>query len=163
MKLSDCEISHRVVRGTVVVFLFGARALSAEECVSLLWQYEDAHGPGVVPAYVSPDGWQVLDAAPGPLASRFVFDEAQELVLIDGLAVSAEFVQQWTAVTPEGQWFRVVATDNGHITVQRRDLPADALASTPAPALAAAADAEPGQPPAAAAEAPKAPSRKAKA
>lgn len=154
MKLSDCEISHRVMRGHIVVTLFGAHALAADELAALRAEYEAVHGPGVVPCYVSPDGWQALDDVPGPLASRFVFDEAEGVVLVNGLSVAAEFVQQWTAVTPDGQWFRVISTDNGRISVERRE-----FAAAPAAAAPAEADAAPAAP-AELAKAPPAPAKK---
>lgn len=67
MKLADCEISHSVMRGNVVVFIYGVRALSDEERADLLQQYASAYGAVTTPGYVSPDGWQDLKAAaPGP-------------------------------------------------------------------------------------------------
>lgn len=139
MELSDCEISHRVMRGHIVVTLFGAHALAADELAALRAEYETVHGPGVVPCYVSPEGWQALGDVPGPLAARFEFDEAEAIVLIDGLKVSAEFVDQWTSVTPEGHWFRVVSTDDGRITVERREFAAAPAAAAPAAAEGATA------------------------
>jgi|JI102314A2RNA_FD_contig_31_4916202_length_718_multi_2_in_0_out_0_2 hypothetical protein len=65
-KLADCEITHRHIRGQNVVFLFGPSELSAEMRAALLQEYRDAYGPGIAPAYVSPEGWQTLNDAPQP-------------------------------------------------------------------------------------------------
>lgn len=65
VKLSDCEITHRHIRGCNVLFLFGPGRVSDDEGAALLAEYRDAYGPGASPGYVSADGWQVLaEAAP---------------------------------------------------------------------------------------------------
>lgn len=73
MRLIDCEITHRHVRGQNLVIIFGERALDSDELAALLREYDEAYGPGTIaPAYASPDGWQVhradADAAGGAAA-----------------------------------------------------------------------------------------------
>lgn len=63
MKLADCEITHRVVRGQAVAFICGERGLSADEAEAMEAEYLAAYGAVQVPAYVSPDGWQTLQRA----------------------------------------------------------------------------------------------------
>jgi len=60
MKLKDCEVTQRHVRNVNVAFIFGSRALTDAEAQALLAEYSVAHGPNIVPGYVSPDGWQIL-------------------------------------------------------------------------------------------------------
>jgi hypothetical protein len=57
----DCEIQRMHLRGTPVALIVGDRAVSAEEGAALLAQYAASFGRSTaVPAYVSPDGWQLL-------------------------------------------------------------------------------------------------------
>ena len=121
MKLQDCEMTHRVVRGHPVAFVCGERALSEEEAASLKAQFVAAYGPVQVPAYVSPAGWQMLDApSAGPLQSRFKFDEAGEEVMIDGKRVSAHLLDGFTKPTADGLWLRIVSVEGGVITVESK-------------------------------------------
>ena len=139
MKLADCEVSHRVIRGTVTVALFGSRRLAADELADLRAQYEATHGPGVVPAYVSPDGWQVMeDTETGPLASRFEFDEAREVVFVDGKAIAGAMFDGLASPTPSGTWFRVVNAEGETVTVESRT-EADIVAGAAGSAIQAAA------------------------
>ena len=134
MRLSECEVAHRHVRGINAIFIFGARALSADECAALAAEYAESYGPGLAPGYCSPDGWQQLGPQQhGPLASRFEFDEAAEVISIDGVRVSAEFVGQFIKPSSPGRWFRVDAGDHGQPVISARDETA-----FDAPAVAAA-------------------------
>ncbi len=63
MKLANCEIFHHCIRGTNTVFIYGDRALTAEEAQALAAEYAETFGPFKAPAFVSPDGWQLLQAA----------------------------------------------------------------------------------------------------
>lgn len=60
MKLSDCEISHRHVRGTNVVILCGSVALDDAQRAALLNEYREAFGRSNTPGYFSPAGFQSL-------------------------------------------------------------------------------------------------------
>lgn len=157
MRLSDCEITHRHVRGRNLIIIFGERALDENELAALMQEYGEAYGPGVMkPVYASPDGWQTgANEQLGPLASRFVFDEAAEVVLVDGIKFTAEVFLAMSTPTPEGFWFRIIGADET-VTVERRYVDelqrppaaAAAIAETPAPPPAEA------PPPAPASEAP---------
>lgn len=64
MKLSDCTLSHTHCRGVSARYITGDRAVTATEGSALLAEYVEAYGPGQAPAYLSPAGWQALEAAP---------------------------------------------------------------------------------------------------
>lgn len=69
MKISDCEVVHRYVRGCNVIFIFGPRAATAGEMKALAAEYAESYGAEHRPGYCSPDGWQALHAvAPPPPA-----------------------------------------------------------------------------------------------
>lgn len=58
----DCEIQRMHLRGHAVVLIVGDRAVSAQEGAELLAQYAASFGRSTsVPAYVSRDGWQLLN------------------------------------------------------------------------------------------------------
>ena len=121
MRLIDCEISHRHVRGQNLIVIYGERGVSADELDQLMAEYREAYGPAdIAPIYVSADGWQAGAAEPlGPLASRFVFDEAQEIVIVDGIKIAGEVFSTIGTRTPEGDWLRVVSVDDT-ATIERR-------------------------------------------
>lgn len=64
MKLSDCTLSHTHCRGVSARYIAGDRAVTAAEGAALLSEFVDAYGPVQAPAYLSPAGWQTLEAAP---------------------------------------------------------------------------------------------------
>jgi hypothetical protein len=75
-------------------------------------------------------GWFLPDApsslgvpftAAASLASRFKFDEANNIVEIDGARVSGELINAFTRPTPPGLWFRIIEVTNGVVTVERRE------------------------------------------
>lgn len=66
MKLEDCELSYRCVRGHNVAFLFGERALTDEEGAALIAEYLESYGQRQTPAYISPAGWQLFAAPSEP-------------------------------------------------------------------------------------------------
>lgn len=74
MRLDECEVAHRHMRGHNAIFIFGPRALSADEAAALGAEYTASYGAGHRPAYCSPGGWQLLYPAP-VIASHPVADE----------------------------------------------------------------------------------------
>lgn len=146
MKLADCEVMRAHVRGHNVVYIFGPHALSKREAAALLEQVAATWGPGQrVPGYCSPEGWQSLAAAAkaGPLERRFAFDEAANVVDVDGLKISGELFDHLGAPTPAGTWLRVTQVEGGVATVEQRTDLVDPKAAeqTSAPASSGAATA----------------------
>lgn len=61
----DCEVITLAPRGHAAAIIVGQRWLSADQLASLLQQYVAQAAPGSLlplPAYWSPDGWQVTTA-----------------------------------------------------------------------------------------------------
>lgn len=83
MKLTDCEVSHRHIRGHNVAFLFGPRALSDDERAELLAEWHKAYGPDATPAYASPAGWQVLAEVEFAEAGSFVAKDIARIFDVD--------------------------------------------------------------------------------
>lgn len=125
MRLADCEVTHRHIRGHNVAFLFGPRGISDAEATALAEEWSHTYGPVRLPAYVSPDGWRTLypvDGA-GPVASLLRVDEHREVIEFDGVKFSAELLRTFTEPTPENFAFRIVGVDDV-ATVIRIELPA---------------------------------------
>ncbi len=122
MKVADCEIMIAHVRGHNVRYLFGPRGLTKAAAKALLADVAATWGPGPVPGYCSPDGWQQLAAAEkaGPLESRFAFDEQRNVVAVDGLKISGELFDALGTPTPPGAWLRVVSVGDGVATMEQR-------------------------------------------
>lgn len=72
MRLSDCEVQHRVIRGHKVAFVFGAKRLTADELGSLAAEWVQMYGPVSLPGYASPEGWQEMAPKPAddPVAEK---------------------------------------------------------------------------------------------
>ncbi len=123
MRLADCEITHRHIRGHNVAFVFGARAVSDDEAQALADEWTEAYGPIALPGYVSPQGWQSL--APlerGPIASRLKVDELAQVVEFDGVKISAELLATFGEPSPQGWAFRILQSKDGVATVGRVQL-----------------------------------------
>lgn len=124
MRLADCEITHRHIRGHNVAFVFGSRAVSDEEAQALADEWVDTYGPIALPGFVSPQGWQSL--APlerGPIASRLKVDELAQVIEFDGVRMSAELLAALAVPSPEGVAFRVLRSADGVATFGRVELP----------------------------------------
>lgn len=120
MKLfQDCEIVRQHLRGHTAVTIVGPRAVTADEAAALLAEFADSFGTRHFPSYFSGDGWQDLQAK-GPLAARFSFDEQDGIVTVDGNKFAAEVFDSLAEPTPADQWLRVVSTEGGVVTMERK-------------------------------------------
>lgn len=121
----DCEVMRHHWRGANAAVIVGDRAITTEEGESLMRQFSQSFGSGLTPAYLSPDGWQMLGGAAtaaGPLESRFQFDEQNGLVLVDGLKIASPMFDALGKPTPAGRWLRVVAVEGGVITMESQTI-----------------------------------------
>lgn len=89
MHLNECEVAHRHIRGHNAIFIFGPRALAPEECAALAAEYAASYGAMDRPAYLSPAGWQLLDAKEGGGDLHAVERRAPEDAQQTGLPVAA--------------------------------------------------------------------------
>lgn len=151
MRLADCEVTHRHIRGHNVAFLFGPRGISDAEARELAEEWGQTYGLVRLPAYVSPDGWRTLYPVEnaGPIAALLRIDEDREVIEFDGVKFSAEVIRTFAEPTPDGFAFRVVAVDEC-ATVMRVELPAAQTVEDRAADAVAAATAEAAAAPAAA-------------
>lgn len=125
MRLADCEVTHRHIRGHNVAFLFGPRGISDTEARALAEEWAHTYGPVRLPAYASPDGWRTLyPSEAGPIAARLQVDEDRGVIAFDGVKFTADLLATFAAPTPEGFAFRILKAEDGVATVQRLELPA---------------------------------------
>lgn len=73
------------------------------------------HGPSFIPA-----DFLNKPRNSRPVSERVRCDDYLNRVVIDGYPVCAEVLDAFTTVTPPGQWFRIVSTKDGSITVQAK-------------------------------------------
>ena len=54
------------------------------------------------------------------ISDRIVFDDANDIVLIDGHRVPSCVLDEFFTSTPVGRWFRIVNRDDGVVTIETK-------------------------------------------
>lgn len=127
MTLNQCEVRELFIRGVSAYVIFGRESINEETGLTLLGQFLAVYPSAERVAYLSRDGWQMLSggyvAPEGALSRRFTFDDVADVATIDGVRFAGAVVDAFTKPTPDGEWFRVVSTDNGVSVIERHQEP----------------------------------------